>query len=85
MGTQRFETQTKYWHVRLSNKKTYLFFRYSSKAIFKHVESYNRDSVDFLNKYPREVDPDMEIVTFDFASLYASILHEYSLKALRFS
>ena len=62
-----------------------LIFRYSSKAIFKHVESYNRDSVDFLNKYPRELDPDMEIVTFDFASLYASILHEYSLKALRFS
>ena len=29
-----------------------------------------------------EVDPDTEIVTFDVISLYASIPHEYGLKAL---
>ena len=48
----------------------------------KHVKSYIRDSVDFLNKCPREVDPDTEIVTFDVTSLYTSIPHEYGLKAL---
>ena len=48
----------------------------------KHVKSYIRDSVDFLKKCPREVDPDKEIVTFDATSLYTSIPHEYGLKAL---
>ena len=52
------------------------------KPYFKHVKSYIRDSVDFLNKSPREVDPVTEIVTFDVASLYTSIPHEYGLKAL---
>ena len=52
------------------------------KPYFKHVKSYIRDSVDFLNKSPREVDPVTEIVTFDVASLYTRIPHEYSLKAL---
>ena len=52
------------------------------KPYFKHVKSYIRDSVDFLNESPREVDPVTEIVTFDVASLYTSIPHEYGLKAL---
>ena len=29
------------------------------KSYLKHVKSYIQDSVDFLNKYPREVDPDV--------------------------
>ena len=52
------------------------------KPYLKHVNSYIRDSVDFLNKCPREVDPDTEIVTFDVTSLYTSIPHECGLKAL---
>ena len=52
------------------------------KPYLKHVKSYIRDSVDFLNKCPREVDPDTEIVTFDVTSLYTSIPHKYGLKAL---
>ena len=32
------------------------------KAYLKHVKSYIRDSVDFLKKCQREVDPDTEIV-----------------------
>ena len=52
------------------------------KPYLKHVTSYVRDSVDFLNKCPREVDPDTEIVTFDVASLYTSIPYEYGLNAL---
>ena len=52
------------------------------KPYLKHVKSYIRDSVDFLNKCPREVDLDTEIVTFEVTSLYTSIPHEYGLKVL---
>ena len=52
------------------------------KPYLRHVKSYIRDSVDFLNKCPREVHPDTEIGTFDVTSLYTSIPHEYGLKAL---
>ena len=52
------------------------------KPYLKHVSSYIRDSVDFLNKCPKEVDPDTEIVTSDVTSLYTSIPHEYGLKSL---
>ena len=52
------------------------------KPYLKHVKSYIRDSVYFLNKCPREVDPDTEIVTFDVTSLYTRISYEYDLKAL---
>ena len=53
-----------------------------SNPYLKHVKSYIRDSADFLSECPRDVDPSTEIVTFDVTSLYTSILHEYSLKAL---
>ena len=52
------------------------------KPYLKHVKSNIRDSIYFLNKCPREVDPDTEIVTFDVTSLYTNIPHEYGLKAL---
>ena len=52
------------------------------KPCLKHVRSYIRDSVDFLNKCLREEDPDTEIVAFDVTSLRTSIPHEYGLKAL---
>ena len=54
------------------------------KPYLKDVKSYIRDSVDFLNKCPREADSDTEIVIFDVTSLYTSIPHEYGLKALVF-
>ena len=46
------------------------------KPYLKHVKSYIRDSVDFLKKCLREVDPDKEIVTFDVTSLSTSIPYE---------
>lgn len=52
------------------------------KPILKHIKSYIRDSVDFLNKCPREVDENTEIVTFDVVSLYTSIPHDFGLQAL---
>ena len=50
------------------------------KPYLKHVKSYIQDSIDFLNKCPREADPNTEIVTFDVTSLYTNIPHEYGLK-----
>ena len=38
--------------------------------------------MDFLNKCPRDVDENFEIVTFDVISLYASIPHEFGLEAI---
>ena len=38
--------------------------------------------MDFLNKCPRYVDEDTEIVTFDVISLYTSIPHEVGLEAI---
>ena len=51
------------------------------KPHLKHIKSCIRDS--FLNKCPREVDPNTKIVTFDVTNLYTSISHEYWLKAFR--
>ena len=51
------------------------------KPYSKHIKNDIRDSVDFLNKCPRAVDPDTEIVMFNVASLYTSIPYEYGLKA----
>ena len=52
------------------------------KPFLKRINSFIRDSLDFLNKYPRDVDENTEIVTFDVISLYTSIPHEFGLEAL---
>ena len=52
------------------------------KPFLKHIKSLICDSLDFLNKCPRDVDEDTEIVTFDVISLYASIPHEFGLEAI---
>lgn len=43
------------------------------KPYLKVIKSYVWDSVEFLNEFSREVDPNTKIVTFDVTSLYASI------------
>ena len=40
-----------------------------------------RDSLDFLNKCPKDVDEDTEIVMLDVISSYTIILHEFGLEA----
>ena len=52
------------------------------KPFLKHIKSYIRDSVDFLNKCQREVDINTKIATFDVVSLYTNIPHEFGLEAL---
>jgi hypothetical protein len=48
------------------------------------VPSYIRDSMDFLNKIPEDVDPDTLLVTFDVTSLYTNIPHEFGVEALTY-
>ena len=52
--------------------------------LFRLIKSYILYNVDFLNKCPREADPDTEIITFDVTNLYTSIPHENGLKAFRY-
>ena len=52
------------------------------KPFLKRINSFIRDSLDFLNKYPRDVDENTEIVTFDVISLYTSTSHEFGLEAI---
>ena len=52
------------------------------KLFLKCIKSFIRDSLDFLNKFPRDVDENTEIVVFDVISLYTSILHQFGLEAI---
>ena len=52
------------------------------KPFLKHIKSVICDSLHFVNKCPRKVDEDTEIVTFDVVNLYARILHEFGHKAI---
>ena len=53
-----------------------------SKPFLQYIESFIRESLDFLIKCQGNVDEDTEIVTFDVISLYTSIFHEFGLEAL---
>ena len=54
------------------------------KPLLKHVKSYIRDSIQFLNKSRRTVKEDTTLVTFDVISLYTNIPHELGVDALQF-
>ena len=41
-----------------------------------------RDSLDILNKCPKDVDEDTEIVMLDVISSYTIIPHEFGLEAI---
>ena len=51
------------------------------KPFLKHIKNFIRNGLGFVNKCPRDVDEDTEIVTFDVISLYTSIPHEFGLEA----
>ena len=50
-----------------------------SKPFLKRIKSFIRYILDFLNKCPRDVDENTEIVTFGVISLYTSIPHQFGL------
>lgn len=54
------------------------------KPFLKHVQSYIRDGVDFLNHLPETIDETSLLVTFDVKSLYTNIDHSAGLEAISF-
>ena len=54
------------------------------KPFLKHVKSYIRDSIDFLNKCDRNTDGNTVISTFDVVSLDTNILHNFGMEAVRY-
>ena len=52
------------------------------KPFLKCIKSFIHDSLDFLNKCPRDVDENSEIVTFDVISWYRRIPHNFVLEAI---
>ena len=52
------------------------------KPFLKHIKNFIRNGLGFVNKCPRDVDEDTEIVTFDVTSLYTSIFHEFGPEAI---
>lgn len=55
-----------------------LFKPYVSK-----VKSYIKDTVDFLNSIPENVQPDAILVSFDVTNLHSNIPHELELEAFK--
>ena len=54
------------------------------KPFCKHILSYIRDDLDFLNHIPNEVEETTILVTFDVVILYTSIPHDLGLDAIKF-
>ena len=50
------------------------------KPFLNHVKSFVHDSLDFLNKCPRDVDEDTEIVTLDELACTQVFLTNLALK-----
>ena len=46
--------------------------------------SHVNNSTDFLNKLPKNVSKDSELITFDVTSLYTRIPHTLGLRALEY-
>ena len=60
------------------------FFDKILKPLTIKIKSYVKDSTDFLNKLPKYVPEDSELITFDVTSLYTSIPHTLGLTALEY-
>ena len=54
------------------------------KLFLKHVKSYIKDTIDFLNKYDRNNERNAVIATFDEFGLYTNIPHTFGLEAVRY-
>ena len=54
------------------------------KPFLKHIKNFIPHSLDFLIKYPRDVDEDTEIVKFDVTSLETSTPYKFGLEARDF-
>ena len=54
------------------------------KPFVKHIGSYVRDDIDFLNHLPKHIGKCEKFVTFDIVSLYNNIPHDLGIEALTF-
>ena len=54
------------------------------KPFTLHVQSYLRDTIDFLNYLPKAVPESTILVSFDVTSLYTNINHELGIKAMKY-
>ena len=54
------------------------------KPFIKHIGSYVRDDIDFLNHLPKHIGKCEKFVTFDNVSLYNNIPHDLGIEALTF-
>ena len=54
------------------------------KPIATGVDSYIRDTPDFLNKLPSQVQTDDILVTFDVTALYTNIPHDLGIEAISY-
>ena len=52
------------------------------KPYITKVQSYVRDTVDFLNTIPEKINPESILVSFDVTNLYSNIPHELGLTAI---
>ena len=50
----------------------------------KHVPSYMRDDLDFLNQIPEQIDKNTLLVSFDVVGLYTNIPHDLGLIAIEY-
>ncbi|KAL5013459.1 hypothetical protein ScPMuIL_007729 [Solemya velum] len=54
------------------------------KTFLKHIPSYIRDDIDFLQHLPQSVEEDTVLVTLDVVGLYSNIPHDFGIKALEY-
>ena len=54
------------------------------KPFTLHVQSYLRDTIDFLNYLPKTVPESTILLSFDVTSLYTNINHELGVKAMEY-
>lgn len=54
------------------------------KPLCQHVPSFIRDSMDFINKIPKNINKETILVSFDVVNLYTSIPHELGLEAIEY-
>ena len=60
-------------------RKPSQLFDVTLQPFLKCIKSFIGDNLDFLNKFPRDVDEETEIVRFGVISLLISIPHEFGL------
>ena len=68
----------------MSNRKLSEAIDALLKPFLKHVKSYIRDSIDFLNKCDRNTYENTVIAIFDVVGLYTNISHTFGMEAVRY-